>query len=153
MTTCLATLPKASLMFVCDIVFCIEQIYGLHRVIGYICICSNTSGISPTPRLPSKSRGWLCWNVLICMIYSKTVLSIFLLLIFLLTFLNLFLVCKVIMFLTVIYTGKVSADVIDFTSVVHEMTPDFKHIFILFYLIQAFLEECPVSLYLYKMFF
>lgn len=57
------------------------------------------------------------------------------------------------MFLTVIYTGKVSADVIDFTSVVHEMTPDFKHIFILFYLIQAFLEECPVSLYLYKIFF
>lgn len=38
------------------------------------------------------------------------------------------------MFLTVIYTGKVSADVIDFTSVVRVMTTDFKHIFILFFL-------------------
>lgn len=39
------------------------------------------------------------------------------------------------MFLTVIYTGKVSADVIDFTSVVRVMTTDFKHIFILFFFI------------------
>lgn len=58
------------------------------------------------------------------------------------------------MFLTVIYTGKVSADVIDFISVVRVMTTDFKHIFILFfYLIQAFLEDSPDSLYLYKIFF
>lgn len=49
------------------------------------------------------------------------------------------------MFLTVIFTGK---------DVVCVMTANFKYIFFFFYRnIQAFLEECPVILYLYKMCF
>lgn len=48
------------------------------------------------------------------------------------------------MFLTVIYTGK---------DVVCVMTANFKCIFLFYLNIQAFLEECPVILYLYKMFF
>lgn len=47
------------------------------------------------------------------------------------------------MFLTVIYTGK---------DVVCVMTANFKCIFFFYLNIQAFLEECPVILYLYKMF-
>lgn len=131
MTTWLATLPEASLIFVCDIVFCIKQFFGLHRVISYICICSITSGISPTLRLPAKSRGG--YIGIYSSVYSLVKIvhydwSEYLLLSLYYLFLTRFLVCKVIMFLTVIFTGK-----------------DVN--------IQAFLEECPVILYLYKMFF
>lgn len=48
------------------------------------------------------------------------------------------------MFLTVIFTGK---------DVVCVMTANFKCIFFFYRNIQAFLEECPVILYLYKMLF
>lgn len=147
MTTWLATLPEASLIFVCDIVFCIKQFFGLHRVISYICICSITSGISPTLRLPAKSRGG--YIGIYSSIYSLVKIvhydwSEYRLLSFYYLFLTRFLVCKVIMFLTVIYTGK---------DVVCVMTANFKCIFFFYLNIQAFLEECPVILYLYKMCF
>lgn len=125
MTTWLATLPEASLIFVCDIVFCIKQFFGLHRVISYICICSITSGISPTLRLPAKSRGG--YIGIYSSVYSLVKIvhydwSEYLLLSFYYLFLTRFLVCKVIMFLTVIYTGK---------DVVCVMTANFKCIFFL----------------------
>lgn len=147
MTTWLATLPEASLIFVCDIVFCIKQFFGLHRVISYICICSITSGISPTLRLPAKSRGG--YIGIYSSVYSLVKIvhydwSEYLLLSFYYLFLTRFLVCKVIKFLTVIYTGK---------DVVCVMTANFKCIFFFYLNIQAFLEECPVILYLYKMLF
>lgn len=123
------------------------DLFGLHRVISYICICSITSGISPTLRLPAKFRGGYIG------IYSSVYSLVkivhydwpeYLLLSFYYLFLTRFLVCKVIMFLTVIYTGK---------DVVCVMTANFKCIFFFYLNIQAFLEECPVILYLYKMFF
>lgn len=120
-----------------------QTIFGLHRVISYICICSITSGISPTLRLPAKSRGG--YIGIYSSVYSLVKIvhydwSEYLLLSFYYLFLTRFLVCKVIKFLTVIYTGK---------DVVCVMTANFKCIFFFYLNTQAFLEECPVILYLY----
>lgn len=100
-----------------------QTIFGLHRVISYICICSITSGISPTLRLPAKSRGG--YIGIYSSVYSLVKIvhydwSEYLLLSFYYLFLTRFLVCKVIMFLTVIFTGK---------DVVCVMTANFKCIF------------------------